>query len=142
MVYKMSALALRGNSFYGRMIKGLGPLPSNVPCWIITIPDHLKTQEMCNEAVRINPLSLAYLPDHYKTQRMCNEVVRNKPCMLFVPDHLITQEMSNEIMRTMPNAFHGIPDQFKTQEMCIKAVEDAPEALEYVPNQLKDQRDV
>ena len=45
-------------------------------------------------------------------------------------------------MRTMPNAFHDIPDQIKTQEMCIKAIEDEPEALEYVPNQLKDQRDV
>ena len=123
MVYKMSVLALRGNSFYGRMIEGLGPLPSNVPYWIITIPGHLKTQEMCNEAVRINPLSLVYVPDHFKIQGMCNEVVHNKPCMmLFVPDHLITQEMWNEIMRTMPNVFARIPDRFKTQEMCIKAV--------------------
>ena len=90
--------------------------------WIITIPDHLKTQEMCNEAVRINSLSLAYVPNHFKTQGTCNEVVHNKPCMmLFVPDHLITQEMCNEIVRTMPNALQHIPDQFKTQEMCIKA---------------------
>ena len=135
MVYKMSALALRGNSFYGRMIEGLGPLPSYVPCWVITIPDHLKTQEMCSEAVRINPLSLAYVPDHFRTQGMCNEVVRNKPrMMLFVPDHLITQEMCNEIMRTMPNAFHLIPNRFKTQEMCDKAVEEDPGLLEYVPD--------
>ena len=124
MVYKMTALALRGNSFYGRMIEGSASLPSNVPCWIITIPDHLKTQEMCNKAVRINSLSLAYVPDHFKTQGMCNGVVHNKPCMmLFVPDHLIPQEMCNEIIRTMPNAFHRILDQFKTQEMCINAVD-------------------
>ena len=88
----MSALALRGNSFYGKMIEDLGPLPSNIPCWIITIPDHLKRQEICSQTVRINSLSLAYVPDHFKSQGMCNKVVHNKPCMmLFVPDHLITQ---------------------------------------------------
>ena len=55
--------------------------------WIVAIPDHLKTQEMCNEDVRINSLSLAYVPDHFKTQEMCIEAVKNKLCMLlFVPD--------------------------------------------------------
>ena len=83
--------------------------------WIITIPDHLKTQEMCNEAVRINPLSLTYVSDRFKTQEMCLEVVRNMACMLlFVTDHLRTQEMCNEIMRTIPKAFHRIPERFKT----------------------------
>ena len=27
--------------------------------WIVTIPDHLKTQETCDEAVRMNSLSFA-----------------------------------------------------------------------------------
>ena len=50
--------------------------------WII------KTQEMCDEAIHTETLSLAYVPDHFKTQKMCNKVVRNKPCMLlFVSDH-------------------------------------------------------
>ena len=56
--------------------------------WTVTIPDHLKTQEMCDEAIHTETLSLAHVPDHFKTQKMCNKVVRNKPCMLlFVPDH-------------------------------------------------------
>ena len=46
--------------------------------WIVTIPDHLKTEEMCDEAVSTEPLSLAYVPDRFKTQEMCNEVVCNK----------------------------------------------------------------
>ena len=90
-------------SFFERMIEGLGHLLSNVPCWIKEIPNHLKTQEMCDEAVHLNSLSLAYVPDRLRTQEMCNE-----------------------IMRTMPDAFHRIPDRFKTQEMCIKAVEVDP----------------
>ena len=44
--------------------------------WIVTIPDHLKTQEMCKEAVRTEPLSLAYVPDCFKTQKMGIKVVK------------------------------------------------------------------
>ena len=59
----MSALALKGNSFYRKMIEDLGLMPSNVPEWIKEVPEHFKTQEMCNKAVRIEPHSLAFVPD-------------------------------------------------------------------------------
>ena len=89
--------------------------------WIVTIPDHLKTQEMRDEAVHIKPLSLAYVPDCFKTQEMCNEAVRNKLCMiLFVPDHFWMQEMCNKIMRTIPDAFHRIPYCLKHKKCVIK----------------------
>ena len=108
--------------------------------WIITIPDHLKTQEMCNEVVHMKPLSLAYVPDRFKTQEMCDEAVRNKPCMMFfVPEHFKTREMCNEIMGTMSEAFHHIPDHFKTQGMCKKAVEVDPSSLQFFPDNLKVQ---
>ena len=95
--------------------------------------NHLKTQEMCNETVHIEPLLLAYVPDLFKTQGMCNEAVRNKLSMMFfVPDHFKTMEMCNKIMRT--KAFHHIPDHFKTQEMCNKAFEEVPSSLMYVPD--------
>ena len=48
------------------------------------VPDHLMTQEMCNEAVRIKPFLLKYVPDHLKTQEMYNQVVEKK-----IFDHLI-----------------------------------------------------
>ena len=47
----------------------------NVPRWIREIPEHLKTQEISNGAVLIEPYSLEVLPDHLKTQEMCNELV-------------------------------------------------------------------
>ena len=59
----MSALALKGNSFYKKIIEDLGVMPSNVPEWIKEVPEHFKTQEMCNKAVRIEPRSLAFVPD-------------------------------------------------------------------------------
>ena len=94
---------------------------------------------MCNEAVHIEPLLLAYVPDRFKTQEMCNEAVRNKPCMLLVPDHLKISKTCNEIMHTMPLTFHSIPDQYKTQEMCKKAIEADPSNLVKVLDHLKAQ---
>ena len=53
------------------------------------VPDRLKTEEICNKAVSINPPSLAYVTDHLKTQEICDEAVRTEPYSLkFVPDHL------------------------------------------------------
>ena len=102
---------------------------------IVTIPNHLKTQEMCDEAVDINPRSLAYVPNHFKTQKMCNEAVRNKLCMLlFDPDRLRTQEMCNEIMRTMSDAFHRILDRFTTRAICYQAVKEDSSSLQFVPD--------
>ena len=52
-----------------------------------------KHDQLCDEKVDINSLSLAYIPDHFKNQEMCDKVVRNKLCMLlFVPDHFWKQE--------------------------------------------------
>ena len=57
------------------------------PGWIKEIPEHLRTQEMFDEAVRMKPLSLEFVPDHLKTQEMCNETVRINPHPLeFVPE--------------------------------------------------------
>ena len=73
--------------------------------WIVTIPDHLKTEEMCDEAMHIEPLSLTYDPYRFRTQEMCDEAVHKKLCMiLFVPNLSWNYEMCNKIMRTMSDA--------------------------------------
>ena len=57
------------------------------------IPDHFKTRDMCNKAVKEDPFSLMHVPDHFKTQDVCTEVVEKYPILLTcVPDHLKTQE--------------------------------------------------
>ena len=62
-------------------------LHESTPRWIIEIPDHLKTQEMHDKAVRIGPWSLRYVPDHLKTQEMCNVAVELDPyALICVPD--------------------------------------------------------
>ena len=90
--------------------------------WLKVVPDYLKMPEMYNEAVHIEPISLAYVSDRFKIQEMCNEAGTKLCMLLFVPDHFKTMEMCNEIMRDIPEAFHRIPDGVKTQEMCKTAI--------------------
>ena len=44
----------------------------NVPPWIREIPEHLKTQEMCDGAACMEPHSLEVVPDRRKTWEMCS----------------------------------------------------------------------
>ena len=82
---------------------------ATVPNWIKEILDHLKTQHMCNEAVRMESYSLNFVTEQYKSQDMCNEAVGMESwSMKFVPDHL------------------------KTKEMCEGAVDAYPWVLEFV----------
>ena len=61
------------------------------------VPDHFKTQEMCNKAVKHDSWMIKYVPDQFKTEEMCKELVTHKAWMLdYVPDRLKTQEMCNK----------------------------------------------
>ena len=42
------------------------------------MPDHLKTQGMCEKAVEEDPYQLDDFPDHLKTQEMCEKAVENE----------------------------------------------------------------
>ena len=84
---------------------------ANVPCWIIVAPGHLKTQEMCNEIMPINPLSLVYVPDRFKTKE-----IEVGPWQLYnVPDHLKTQDMCDKAGKDDFLSLQYVPDWFVTQ---------------------------
>ena len=87
---------------------------------------------MCNKAVRIEPILLVSVPDHLKIQEMCNEAVRNESWLSILPDQYKTQGMCSEAVHAMPKAFCWIPERFKTQDMCKNAVEKDPSMLKYV----------
>ena len=63
-----------------------------IPVWIRETPDNLKTQEMCNEAMCIDPYSLAFVLDRFKTQKMCDKTIEIDPFTLWhVPENLKTR---------------------------------------------------
>ena len=86
---------------------------SNIPCWIMVVPNRLKTEEMFKEAVHMDPCSLEFLPECLKTEKMCNEAVRrNEYTLYYVPDHLLTQKMCNEAMCEYPSSIFACPRLF------------------------------
>ena len=61
------------------------------------VPDHLKTKQMCNYAVKKLPYLLRYFLDWYKTKKMCNRaILKNGGTLGFVPGWYKTHEISNK----------------------------------------------
>ena len=101
--------------------------------WILTIPNHLMTQEICNQVVR-NKLCMLF-QDHFKTMEMCNEIMRTTTeAFHCISDCLKTQEMCKKVVEVDTSSLKLIPNHFKTQEICDKAVRDDSFSLQYVPD--------
>ena len=50
------------------------------------IPNHFKTQEMCEKVVENEPYSLKFVPDHFKTEKLCDQAIKDDSSSLqFVP---------------------------------------------------------
>ena len=96
---------------------------------------------MCEEAVQIEPRSLAFVPSHFKTEGLFIKAVRRDTYALdCVQDDLKTQKICNEPIRENPAAFLLVPDRFKTQDLCEIAAEVDPWQLYDVPDCLKTQK--
>ena len=90
---------------------------------------------MCDEAVRTEPRSLAYVPDRFKTEEMCNKIISTMPNAFHrIPYRFKTQEMSINAVEVDPRQLKDLPDHFKTQGMCDKAARDYIFSLQFVPN--------
>ena len=86
------------------------------------IPDHLKTQEMCEGAVGASPWQLYAVPDHFETQLMCIKALKKvDPWLLkYVPDHLKTQEMCDNAVRYYLYSLEHVPDWFAKHQKIKK----------------------
>ena len=70
------------------------PYYENVLRWIKDVPRHLKTQEMCEEALLVESRSLAFVPNHFKTEGLCYIAVRRDQYALdCMPDNLKMQKI-------------------------------------------------
>ena len=103
----------------------------SVPRWLIEIP----------EAVTMYPLLLEDVPDHLKTQEMCDDAVSKGPYNLKnVPGHLKTEKMCKKAVEDESETLEYVPNYFKTQKMCDKAMKDDPYSLQFVPDQFVTQQ--
>ena len=99
---------------------------ATVPNWIKEIPDHLKTQEMCNEAVCMEPWSLKFVPDQYKAQEMCERRAvhtdeQSYTLKLYTLKLYTLKPYTQKPYTTAeeePYTLKLVSDHLKTQEMC------------------------
>ena len=91
--------------------------------WMQEIPDHLKMQGMCAEAVRKVFSLLAFIPDCLKTHEMYEKPVKlNRWTLRFVSDPLKTQEKCKGAVKKCPWSLVYVSDKYQTWEMCSKPV--------------------
>ena len=93
------------------------------PRWIKENPGHFNPVAQFSYALR-------YVPDHLKTQGMCSQAIRNNQAVYFlVPDRFKTQEMCDKALEVDPWNLHDVSDHLKKQKMWDKAVKDDPSSL-------------
>ena len=50
----------------------IGPRPLMI---FDLVPDHFKTEEICNDIMRINPAAIFLIPKRFRTKEMCEKAV-------------------------------------------------------------------
>ena len=69
---------------------------------------------MCEKAVDALPQALEFVPDHYRTQKMCEKAVKVKGWTL-VSDPYKTPEVCERAVDGYPWALGFVSDQYKTR---------------------------
>ena len=70
-----------------------------------------------------NPEVLKFFPDHPKTKQMCNYAVKKlRFTIKYVPEQYKTKNTSNRAILENGGMLKSVPNWCKTQEMCIKAI--------------------
>ena len=81
-----------------------------------------KTQEICETGVdiRVNIRGGHFVPDRLKTQEMCNKAIKEKPWSLAdVPNHLSGRtKYVKKAVPKYPYSLKFVPDLFMAPEMC------------------------
>ena len=78
------------------------------------IPDHLKTKQICNYAVKKLRFVIRYVPDQNKSKKMRNKgVIKNDETVESIPYRYKTQEIDNKAIDNYAHVF--VPDWYKTQ---------------------------
>ena len=70
---------------------------------------------------------MAYVPDHFKTEKMCNDAAEKDPYRLGdILAYYRTAGVCKNIVEPCPDALMHVPDGLKTARMCEGAIEADP----------------
>ncbi|MDR2583586.1 MAG: DUF4116 domain-containing protein [Fibromonadaceae bacterium] len=111
------------------------------------VPEELKTEEVCLEAVRnskgynsvgITDNAIVFVPEALRTAQLCFEAVKNNgEALEYVPEKLRTAELCLEAVMNNGKALKYVPEEFKTAKLYLEAVKSNGRALEDVPEKLR-----
>ena len=106
------------------------------------IPEHLRTKELCELAVKQNGRALDYVPARYKTKEFCELAVsHNGYALKYVPNTFFKKYKDYNICKLALEQnglfLEYVPEKLKTPEICEIAVKQNLWALGYVPEKLK-----
>ena len=95
------------------------------PSFLTLVSDDLKTQEMCNEAVSIDPWLLHDFLDYLKTQEISNKAITKARWLEFdVPDRF--RNLTVSIIRAIHPLRYIPPDHPKTQGVRQRVIKKDP----------------
>ena len=90
---------------------------------LLDVPDELRTEEICLEAVKQNGMVLQFLHIKLKTVEVCLEAVKSSGRALeYVSESLKTAEVCLEAVKSRGLVLKDVPERLKTAEMCFHAV--------------------
>jgi hypothetical protein len=102
------------------------------------VPEDLRTEEMCRNAVAQDGAALEYIPEHLRTEEICRiAVAKNGGALYHVPQRLRTEEMCRIAVAQDGGALVYVPEHLRTEEICRIAVAQHGRALEHVPEALR-----
>ncbi|GHV64463.1 hypothetical protein FACS1894199_02760 [Bacteroidia bacterium] len=101
--------------------------------------DKLKNAPLCDEAMKENPkIAFLYVPDHIKTPEMCENAVKADGLNLqHVPREKISQDLSRTAVETLGKSLEFVPVIYRDKDMCTLAVKQEGTNLKFVPDKLK-----
>ena len=102
------------------------------------MPKELVTEELCLAVVKKNGHMLLYVPKELKTDAVCRAAVEDTGFLGDVPEARRTEELCLIAARIDGDALRYVPGNIMTEAICIAAVKQDADALELVPNKLRD----
>ena len=102
------------------------------------VPEPLRTEALCLDAVSRNGYALQYVPEPLRTEAVClASVVMYGWALRYVPEHLRTEAICTVAVGRYGLALRYVPEPLRTEAICTVAVEQDGRALFHVPEHLR-----
>ena len=98
---------------------------------LISVPEELKTKEICNIAVEKHGDNLQYVPEKLKTPELCKLAISEYGWALeYVPEEYKTPELCKLAVEKSSWVLQIVPEELKSFEICEIAVKESVNAID------------